>query len=250
MLNDLVPVDPRKAYNMRVAIEHVFDLGSFLEVHADFARNAIVGFARLHGRPIGVVGQQPEVLAGVIDIDAADKMARFIRFCDAFNIPIVTLVDSPGFMPGVNQEHGGIIRHGAKIVFAYAEATVPLITIVLRKAYGGAYIVMGSKYIRADFTFAWPTSEIAVMGAEGAVKIVHGRSLAAIKDPDEREQARQRHVEEFRGNFSDPFVAARSGHIDDVLIPSETRARLIGALELLQTKRVQRPQKKHGNMPL
>ena len=249
-LNDLVPVDPGKAYNMRDVIERVFDLGSFLEVHADFARNVIVGFARLHGQPIGVVGQQPEVLAGVIDIDAADKMARFIRFCDAFNIPIVTLVDSPGFMPGVNQEHGGIIRHGAKIVFAYSEATVPLITIVLRKAYGGAYIVMGSKYIRADFTFAWPTSEIAVMGAEGAVKIVHGKSLAAIKDPEEREQARQRHVEEFRGNFNDSFVAARSGHIDDVLIPSETRARLIGALELLQTKRVQRPPKKHGNMPL
>ncbi len=249
-LDTLVPADPSQAYDMREVIGRVFDLESFLEVHADFARNVLVGFARLHGHPVGIVGQQPQVLAGVIDIDAADKMARFIRFCDAFNIPIVTLVDSPGFMPGVSQEHGGIIRHGAKIVFAYSEATVPLVTIVLRKAYGGAYIVMGSKHIRADFTFAWPTCEIAVMGAEGAVEIVHRKSLAAIEDPDERERVRQQQVEGFREKFNDPYVAARSGHIDDVLVPSETRPRLIAALELLQSKRVRRPPKKHGNMPL
>lgn len=249
-LNTIVPTDPAQAYDMREVIRRVFDLESFLEVHQDFARNALVGFARLHGAPVGVVAQQPQVLAGVIDIDAADKMARFIRFCDAFNLPIVTLVDSPGFMPGVAQEHGGIIRHGAKIVYAYSEATVPLLTLVLRKAYGGAYIVMASKHIRADLTFAWPTAEIAVMGVEGAVQIVHGRDLVSIDDPEERDRQMRAYYGQFREKFNDPYVVARSGHVDDVLVPSETRPRLIGALELLRTKRARRPSRKHGNMPL
>lgn len=250
VLNRIVPADPSEAYDMKEVIRRVFDLDTFLEVQADYAQNAIVGFARLHGQPVGIVAQQPMVLAGVIDIDAADKIARFIRFCDAFNLPLFTFVDSPGFMPGVNQEHGGIIRHGAKIVYAYSEATVPLVTVVTRKAYGGAYIVMASKYIRADLVFAWPTAEIAVMGAEGAVNVLHRKELGAIQDPAERRQQRESFTEEFRRKFGNPYTVARSGHVDDVLLPAETRPRLVAALELLRTKRVRRPSRKHGNMPL
>ncbi len=246
-LNTIVPIDPSMAYDMKAVICKIVDEGSFFEVHEYFAQNAIVGFARLHGQVIGVVAQQPLILAGVIDIDASDKMARFIRFCDAFNIPLITFVDSPGFMPGVAQEHGGIIRHGAKIVYAYSEATVPKISVVTRKAYGGAYIVMSSKYIRTDLTFAWPTAEIAVMGPEGAVNILYGKHL---KDKGETETERSRLVAEFRKKFSKPYAPATSGHIDDILIPSETRPRLIAALELLRDKRVKYPPKKHGNIPL
>lgn len=246
-LNSIVPTDPGVAYDMRRVIHHVFDLGSFLEVHQRYAQNAIVGFARLHGQAVGIVAQQPEVMAGVIDINASDKISRFIRICDAFNIPIITFIDSPGFMPGVMQEHGGIIRHGAKIVYAYSEATVPKLAVVTRKAYGGAYIVMSSKYIRTDLVFAWPTAEIAVMGAEGAVNILYRKQLKDVADP-EAEHAKI--TAEFREKFSTPYTPAASGHIDDILLPSETRPRLIGALELLRDKQVSLPAKKHGIMPV
>jgi len=246
-LDTLIPADPTEAYDMYHVIEEVFDRGSFLEVHAHWAQNVLVGFARLHGAVVGVVAQQPLILAGVLDIDASDKICRFVRFCDCFNIPVITFVDSPGFLPGVAQEHGGIIRHGAKIVYAYAEATVPKISIVTRKAYGGAYIVMSSKYTRTDFCFAWPTGEIAVLGAEGAVGILNRREIAQAADP---EATRQRLIAEFREKFSKPYVAASSGHIDDVIRPSETRPRLIAALEILRDKQVVTPAKKHGNMPV
>jgi propionyl-CoA carboxylase beta chain len=234
---------------MQEVIARVMDQGSFLPVQASFAQNALVGFARLHGQVVGVVAQQPAVLAGVIDIDASDKMARFIRFCDAFNIPLVTFVDSPGFMPGVAQEHGGIIRHGAKIVYAYSEATVPKLAVVTRKAYGGAYIVMSSKYIRTDLVFAWPTAEIAVMGAEGAVNILYGKDLKKLP-PASAEAERAKLVAEFRQKFSGPYHSAASGHVDDILAPAETRPRLIAALELLRDKREPRLPRKHGTMPL
>jgi acetyl-CoA/propionyl-CoA carboxylase carboxyl transferase subunit len=246
-LNTVVPTDPSQAYDMKSVIRKVFDQGSFFEVHRDFAKNAVVGFARLHGQVAGIVAQQPMFMAGVIDIDAADKIARFIRFCDAFNIPIITFVDSPGFMPGVGQEHGGIIRHGAKIVYAYSEATVPKLCVVTRKAYGGAYIVMSSKYIRTDLVFAWPTAELAVMGAEGAVNILYRKQLKAMENP---EAERARLVSEFYEKFSKPYTAAASGHIDDILVPAETRPRLIAGLELLRDKKVTLPPKKHGNIPL
>jgi acetyl-CoA carboxylase carboxyltransferase component len=246
-LNTVVPTDPSQAYDMKSVIRKVFDQGSFFEVHRDFAKNAVVGFARLHGQVAGIVAQQPMFMAGVIDIDAADKIARFIRFCDAFNIPIITFVDSPGFMPGVGQEHGGIIRHGAKIVYAYSEATVPKLCVVTRKAYGGAYIVMSSKYIRTDLVFAWPTAELAVMGAEGAVNILYRKHLKAMENP---EAERARLVSEFYEKFSKPYTAAASGHIDDILVPAETRPRLIAGLELLRDKKVTLPPKKHGNIPL
>jgi acetyl-CoA carboxylase carboxyltransferase component len=246
-LDTLVPTDPSMAYDMKAIIRKIVDEGSFFEVHEYFAQNAVVGFARLHGQVIGVVAQQPLILAGVIDVDASDKMARFIRFCDAFNIPLITFVDSPGFMPGVAQEHGGIIRHGAKIVYAYSEATVPKVSVVTRKAYGGAYIVMSSKYIRTDLAFAWPTAELAVMGAEGAVNILYGKHL---KDRKDAKAERDRLVAEFREKFSKPYASAASGHIDEILIPSETRPRLIAALELLRDKQVKSPPKKHGNIPL
>ncbi len=242
-LNTFIPTDPREPYDMAVIIASVFDADSFLEVQAQFAQNAIVGFARLNGQVVGVVAQQPLILAGVIDIDASDKMARFIRFCDAFNIPLVTLVDSPGFLPGVAQEHGGIIRHGAKIVYAYAEATVPKLAVITRKAYGGAYIVMSSKYIRTDWVWAWPSAEIAVMGAEGAVNILYRKDNLSGA-----EYARR--VEEFREQFSTPYRAAASGHVDEVILPAETRPRLIAALELLRGKKELRRPRKHGTMPL
>jgi acetyl-CoA carboxylase carboxyltransferase component len=248
-LNTIVPTDPSEGYNMKTVIRKVFDQGSFFEIHEYFAQNAIVGFARLHGQAVGVVAQQPLILAGVIDIDASDKIARFIRFCDAFNIPIITFVDSPGFLPGLSQEHGGIIRHGAKIVYAYSEATVPKLCVVTRKAYGGAYIVMSSKYIRTDLVFAWPTAELAVMGAEGAINILSRKQLKEMQDPDAR-RARARLVAEFQEKFSKPYRVAASGHIDDIIIPAETRPRLIAALELLHNKQVTLPLKKHGNIPL
>lgn len=246
-LDTLIPHDSSIPYDMYRVLDSVFDQGSFFEVHADFARNAIVGFARLDGAVVGVVAQQPLHLAGVIDIDASDKIARFVRFCDCFHIPLITFVDSPGFLPGIGQEHGGIIRHGAKIVYAYSEATVPKISIVTRKAYGGAYIVMSSKYIRTDLCLAWPMAEIAVMGAEGAVAILHRR---ALKEAADSESLHAQLVSEFRGKFGKPYVAAASGHIDDVIKPSETRPRLVTALRLLKDKAVQGPAKKHGNMPV
>ena len=246
-LDTLIPKDPSIPYDMYQVFDGVFDRGSFFEVHAAFARNAIVGFARLDGAVVGVVAQQPLHLAGVIDIDASDKIARFVRFCDCFHIPLVTFVDSPGFLPGVGQEHGGIIRHGAKIVYAYSEATVPKISVVTRKAYGGAYIVMSSKHIRTDLCLAWPTAEIAVMGAEGAAAILHRR---ALKEAADSEALHALLVSEFREKFGKPYVVAGSGHIDDVIKPSETRPRLVTALRLLKDKAVQSPAKKHGNMPV
>lgn len=246
-LNTIVPTDPSTPYDMKQVIEKVFDLGSFYEVHANYAQNALAGFARLHGQPVGIVGQQPMVLSGVIDIDASDKIARFVRFCDAFNLPLITFSDSPGFMPGVSQEHGGIIRHGAKIVYAYSEATVPKLTVVTRKGYGGAYVVMGSKHIHADLVYAWPSTEIAVMGAEGAVNILYRKEISAHADP---EVERARRVAEYREKFANPFRAAANGYVDDVLFPAETRPRLIAALELLRDKQVSMPAKKHGSIPL
>jgi propionyl-CoA carboxylase beta chain len=235
-------------YDMRGAINRVFDLGSFFEVHARFAPNAVGGFARLNGEVVGVIANQPAHTAGVLDINASDKIARFIRFSDAFNVPIVTFVDCPGFMPGSVQEHGGIIRHGAKIVYAYSEATVPKLAVITRKAYGGAYIVLSSKYIRTDLVYAWPTAEIAVMGAEGAVNILYGKELKQLKENADAERSRL--VAEFREKFSGPYSSAASGHVDDVILPSETRAKLIAALDFLRDKQATPLPKKHGNIPL
>jgi acetyl-CoA carboxylase carboxyltransferase component len=246
-LDTFVPQDDHESYDIREAIARIFDLETFFEVHARFAANAVVGFARLHGEVVGVVANQPSWLAGVLDIDASDKIASFVRFCDAFSIPITTFVDCPGFMPGTVQEHGGIIRHGAKIVYAYSEATVPKICIVTRKAYGGAYIVMSSKYIRTDLVYAWPTAEIAVLGAEGAVNILHRKQLA---EADNAEEVRSEFIKEYRDSFGSPYAAAASGHVDDVILPSETRSRLIAGLDYLREKQASLPPKKHGCMPI
>jgi acetyl-CoA carboxylase carboxyltransferase component len=246
-LDNVVPDNPNKPYDMKDIIRHVVDNGDFLEIHEHYARNIIVGFARMGGFAVGIVGQQPAVLAGVLDIDASKKGGRFVRFCDAFNIPIVTFVDVPGFLPGVAQEHGGIIANGAKLLFAYCEATVPKITIITRKAYGGAYDVMSSKHIRGDISYAWPSAEIAVMGPNGAVNIIFRKELAAADDPDAR---REELVEEYREQFANPYVAAARGYIDDVIEPNETRPRVIEALEMLRNKRDANPPKKHGNIPL
>jgi acetyl-CoA carboxylase carboxyltransferase component len=245
-LNDLVPIDSKESYDMRQVIEKIVDKASFFPVHLDFAPNALVGFARFHGQAVGIVANQPEAMAGVLDIDSSDKIARFIRFCDAYNYPLVTFVDTPGFLPGVTQEHGGIIRHGAKIVYAYSEATVPKIAVIVRKAYGGAYIVLSSKFIRTDLVYAWPTAEIAVMGADGAVDVLYGKEIKAAADPD---QAREEYVVAYQEKFLKPYPAAASGHVDEVLIPSETRPKLIAALELLKNKQGSVRPKKHGNMP-
>ena len=218
-----------------------------MEVHQQFAPNIIVGFVRLDGRPAGIIAQQPAYMAGVIDIDASVKAARFVRFCDAFNIPLVSLVDVPGFMPGSAQEHGGIIRHGAKLIYAYAEATVPKVTVITRKAYGGAYIVMSSKHLRGDINYAWPTAEIAVMGAEGAVNIISRKEIAASDNPEE---TRRKLVSEYRDKFNNPYIAAARGYIDDVIEPRETRPRLIRALDMLKDKTDSNPFRKHGNIPL
>jgi acetyl-CoA carboxylase carboxyltransferase component len=248
-LDRLIPSSPETAYDVRDAITGIADRGSFLEVHADFAPNAVVGFARINGRVAAFVANQPSHLAGVLDINASDKIARFIRFADAFNIPIVTLIDCPGFLPGAGQEHGGIIRHGAKIVYAFSEATVPKISVVLRKAYGGAYIVMSSKMIRTDLCFAWPTAEIAVMGPKGAVSILYARQLAA-STPELRDAERARLENEFQERFNSPFVAASTGYIDDVIYPRETRTRVAAGLEFLRDKQTPSTPKKHGNIPL
>ena len=248
-LDGLIPESAELSYDVRDAIGLIADRGSFLEVQADFAPNAVVGFARLSGRVVAFVANQPAHLAGVLDIDASDKIARFIRFSDAFNIPIVTLVDCPGFLPGSGQERQGIIRHGAKIVYAYSEATVPKVSVVLRKAYGGAYIVMSSKMIRTDVCLAWPSAEIAVMGPKGAVNILYARQLAAL-DPAERDAERSRLEDSFQEKFNSPFVAAAAGHIDDVIYPRETRARVTAALDFLKDKQTATVPKKHGNIPL
>jgi len=247
ILDTIVPDEPNKPYDMHEIITGIVDNGGFLEVMENWARNIVVGFARLDGRSVGIVANQPAVLAGVLDINASTKAARFVRFCDAFNIPLITLVDVPGFLPGVAQEHGGIIRHGAKLLYAFAEATVPKITIITRKAYGGAYDVMSSKHIRGDINLAWPTAEIAVMGSEGAVNIVFRREIADAAAPEE---TRTRLVAEYREKFANPFIAASRGYIDAVIEPHETRPRVINALEMLQNKRDTNPPKKHGNIPL
>lgn len=246
-LRSIVPADPQKPYDMREVIECVVDQDSFFEVHEAFARNILVGFARLNGRVVGIVANQPAALAGCLDILASEKGARFVRFCDAFNIPLVTLEDVPGFLPGTDQEHNGIIRHGAKLLYAYCEATVPKLTVITRKAYGGAYDVMASKHIRADFNVAWPGSQIAVMGAAGASKIIHRRAIAAAEDPAAMEAQKTAEYEEAFGN---PYKAAARGYIDDVIEEVDTRPALIGALELLITKNEPKPVRKHGNIPL
>tara|TARA_B100000609_G_C17216969_1_gene437273 strand:+ start:1822 stop:3444 length:1623 start_codon:yes stop_codon:yes gene_type:complete len=246
-LDSIVPEDPNKPYDVNDVISEILDSGAFLEVQANFAANIVVGFGRLNGTTIGVVANQPKVLAGCLDIDASTKAARFVRFCDAFGIPLVTLVDVPGFLPGANQEWGGIIRHGAKLLYAYSEATVPKMTVIMRKAYGGAYDVMCSKHIRADYNVAWPTAELAVMGADGAVQIIHRRRIQAAGNPDEE---RQRLVDEYTERFANPYQAAAMGYIDDVIEPSDTRNRLVKALGMLLDKEETRPARKHGNIPL
>ncbi|MEO8509972.1 MAG: acyl-CoA carboxylase subunit beta [Chloroflexota bacterium] len=246
-LDTIIPDSPQRSYDMHDVIAGIVDAGSFLEVHEHFARNIICGFARVEGQPVGIIGQQPEVLAGVLDIDASDKAARFVRFCDCFNIPLVTLVDVPGFLPGVDQEHRGIIRHGAKLLFAYCEATVPKITVITRKAYGGAYDVMSSKHIRGDVNLAWPTAEIAVMGVEGAVNIIFKDRITAADDADAE---RRRLIVEYEERFANPYIAAARGYVDEVILPSETRDRIVRALTMLEGKRQSNPPKKHGNIPL
>jgi acetyl-CoA carboxylase carboxyltransferase component len=246
-LDTIVPDNPNKPYDVKEVIGLVVDDGEFFEIHEQYAMNVVVGFARLGGHSVGIVANQPAVLAGVLDIDASEKAARFIRFCDCFNIPIITFEDVPGFLPGVKQEHGGIIRSGAKLLYAYCEATVPKLTVITRKAYGGAYDVMSSKHIRGDLNLAWPTAEIAVMGPEGAVNIIFRKELAQAADPVARKAEL---VAEYREKFANPYVAASRGYIDDVIEPHETRARLINGLEMLHNKRDSNPQKKHGNIPL
>jgi propionyl-CoA carboxylase beta subunit len=248
-LNRLVPENPTMPYDIKEVIHRVVDDGNFFEVHQHFAGNIVVGFARLEGRPVGIVANQPAVLAGVLDISASVKGARFVRFCDAFNIPLVTFEDVPGFLPGTQQEFGGIIKHGAKLLYAYAEATVPKMTVITRKAYGGAYCVMSSKHIRTDINLAWPTAEIAVMGPEGAVNIVYRRELEKAPESG-REALRQRKIEEFRERFANPYVAAERGYIDAVIEPRDTRPKLIAGLRSLETKRDVNPRRKHGNIPL
>jgi propionyl-CoA carboxylase beta chain len=248
-LDHLVPEDPMQPYDIKDAIHPIVDEGDFFEVHEHFAKNIVVGFARMDGRPVGIVANQPAFLAGVLDINASVKGARFVRFCDAFNIPLITFEDVPGFLPGTQQEWGGIIKHGAKLLFAYAEATVPKITVITRKAYGGAYCVMASKHIRTDANFAWPTAEIAVMGAEGAVNIVYKREIDRAPEAD-RERIRKEKIAEFRERFANPYVAAERGYIDAIIEPSQTRAKLISSLRALENKRDTNPKKKHGNIPL
>jgi propionyl-CoA carboxylase beta chain len=246
-LDTLVPAESNIPYDIKDIIHRVVDDGVFFEIHEHWAKNIVVGFGRMEGRSVGIVANQPAFLAGCLDINSSTKAARFVRFCDAFNIPILTFEDVPGFLPGTDQEFGGIIRHGAKLLYAYAEATVPKITIITRKAYGGAYCVMGSKHLRTDVNLAYPTAEIAVMGAEGAVNIVYRRELLAASD---QESARKQKVEEFKDRFANPFVAAERGFVDDVIEPRETRPKVIRALRMLRTKVVTMPKKKHGNIPL
>ncbi|HZU54169.1 MAG TPA: acyl-CoA carboxylase subunit beta [Holophagaceae bacterium] len=246
-LDKVVPDDPSKPYDIRQIIQGVVDDAHFLEVHEAFAPNIVVGFARIDGRSVGIVANQPAFFAGVLDISASEKGARFVRFCDAFNIPLITFEDVPGFLPGVTQEHGGIIRHGAKLLFAFAEATVPKVTIITRKAYGGAYCVMASKHLRTDFNFAYPTAEIAVMGADGAMNVLHGKAIAAAPDPAAKKAEL---TADYNEKFANPYIAAEHGFVDEVILPRETRRKLVKALAFLDTKRDTMPPKKHGNIPL
>lgn len=246
-LTEIIPPDCTRTYDMKAVIHEIADVQSFFEVHCGFAKNIIVGFARIKGETVGMVCNQPKVMAGGLDIDSSDKAARFIRFCDSFNIPIITLEDVTGFLPGVKQEHSGIIRHGAKILYAYAEATVPKLTVILRKAYGGAYVALNSKSIGADLVFAWPNAEVAVMGPQGAANIIFSKEINNSEQP---EKTRKQKIEEYRAKFANPYIASSRGMIDDVIDPRETRIKLIQSLEMLRNKKVQRPFKKHGNIPL
>ena len=246
-LREMVPEEPTRSYDMKDLIRRIVDVGDFMEVHEGYAQNMLVGYARMDGRTVGIVAQQPAYLAGALDIEASIKAARFVRFCDAFNIPLVTLVDVPGFLPGSDQEYGGIIRHGAKLLYAYAEATVPKVSVLIRKAYGGAYIVMSSKHLRGDINFAWPSAEIAVMGPEAAVNVIYREE---IKQAENEQETREKLTEEYERRFSNPYIAASRGYIDDVIDPAETRPRIIGALAMLQNKRDTLPPKKHGSIPL
>jgi methylmalonyl-CoA decarboxylase alpha subunit len=243
----IIPDNPNKAYDMRDVILEVVDSGDFLEVQESYAKNIITGFGRMNGKSVGIIANQPKILAGSIDVDSSDKAARFIRFCDSFNIPVITFVDTPGYLPGVSQEHSGIIRHGAKLLYAYSEATVPKITVITRKAYGGAYIAMCSKHLGADVVYAWPSAEIAVMGPEGAANIIFKKEIKASDNPDVK---RQEMIEEYRSKFSNPYIAASRGYVDDIIEPSATRPMIISALQMLESKRENRPAKKHGNIPL
>jgi propionyl-CoA carboxylase beta chain len=246
-LNTLVPLDPTAPYAMHEVIERVVDRGSFVEIQPRWAQNAIVGLARIGGHSVGIISQEPSVMAGVIDIDASDKISRFVRMCDCFNLPLVTFIDSPGFLPGIDQEHRGIIRHGAKVLYAFADATVPKISVITRKAYGGAYVVMSSKYLGTDVNYAWPSAEVAVMGAEGAVNIIYRRQIAAAADP---EAERARLVQEYRENFSNPYHAASAGYVDDIIEPRETRPKIVAALAAIRDKQTAGPPRKHGNIPM
>ena len=244
---NIIPVDPKKAFDVRGIINMVFDAESFLEVQPYFAQNIVVGFARIAGKSVGIIANQPNILAGVLDIDASDKSSRFIRFCDAFNIPIITFVDTPGFLPGVGQEHGGVIRHGAKLLYAYSEASVPMVSIILRKSYGGAYIAMASQHLGADFVYAWPGAEIAVMGANGAANIIFAREITGSLNPEETRKAK---IEEYKNKFSNPYIAAERGYIEGVIDPIDTRKVIIKALSVAEDKAEMRPKRKHGNIPL
>lgn len=246
-LNTIVPEDGNKAYDVLEVIAELVDDGEFMEIQRDFAKNIVIGFARMNGSTVGIVANQPKFMAGSLDVDSSDKAARFVRFCDCFNIPIVTLTDVPGYLPGVTQEHEGIIRHGAKLLFAYSEATVPKINVIMRKAYGGAYIAMSSKHLGADMVFAWPTAEIAVMGPEGAANIIFRKDIANSDDPV---ATRAEKIAEYRNKFANPYEAAKRGYVDDVIEPDSTRPRIISALEMLSSKRDSRPSKKHGNLPV
>jgi len=245
-INRVIPAEPTQPYDVRSVVRALCDDSDFFEVQEHWAANIVIGFARLNGQTVGIVGNQPLVLAGVLDVDSSDKAARFIRFCDSFNIPLVTLVDLPGYLPGVDQEHAGVIRHGAKILYAYSEASVPKITVILRKAYGGGYIAMCSRHLGADFVFAWPTAEIAVMGPEGAAHIIFRNEIAQAPAPD---AMRKQKVQEYTEKFANPFIAAANGHIDAVIEPGETRDFLIHSLEISASKTDPRPQKKHGIPP-
>ncbi len=247
ILADIVPSDPKKSYDVLKVIEEIVDRDSFFQVHPHFAKNAVVGFGRLKGRTVGIIANQPLYLAGTLDINASDKIARFIRFCDSFNIPLVTLVDVPGYLPGIDQEYGGIIRHGAKVLYAYSEATVPKITLIMRKAYGGAYVAMGSKSVRADLIYTWPIAEIAVMGPQGAANIIYRKEL---KQAENTQELLQQKIDEYRDNFANPYVAARRGMVNDIINIADTRVALINGLEMLINKRAENPDKKHGNIPL
>jgi propionyl-CoA carboxylase beta chain len=246
-LNHMIPLEANEPYVMHQVIEKIVDSGTFLEIQPDWARNAIVGLARIGGHSVGIVSQEPSIMAGVIDIDAADKMTRFVRMCDCFNIPLVTFVDSPGFLPGIAQEHGGIIRHGAKLLYAYSEATVPKICIITRKAYGGAYVVMSSKYLGTDVTYAWPSAEIAVIGAEGAANILYRKQIETAADPIAE---RKRLADEYREKFNNPYYSASTGYVDDIIEPRESRPKIIASLSALRDKFTPAPPRKHGNIPV